>query len=211
MRADAPASLALAIARELTPALTTLRIRLEAMLDEIQGGEPQADLAGDLETLRRRVVQMTAIVKALTALGGESEFEPQPIDLNGIVEDVLLSVIPQGAGGGGVRSNLDRSIPAVLGDTEALRYALTSFIATVAERSSTVDIRTRRETDGMVRLDIGTSQTPGTVREITLEDSLLRLVLAQALVRSLGGIVDQRIGNPSATFTVTLRAASPGR
>ena len=207
MRADAPASLALAIARELTPALTTLRIRLEAMLDEIQGGEPQADLAGDLETLHRRVEQMTVIVKALNALGGESGFEPQPIDLNGVVEDLQRFITPGLTGRVVVRFKLDRDIQPVLAETECLRYALTSLIESVAEKAPTVDIATRRETNGTVRIDVGASQKPATVRELTLQADPLRLVLAQSIVRSLGGTVEQRIANPGRTFTVTLRAA----
>ena len=183
---DALPTFALAIAREVTPALTTIRLRLEAMLDEIQGGEPQADLAGDLETLRRRVEQTTAMVKALTALGGESGFEPQPIDLNGVVEHLLPAIAPGPTGPIVVRPNLDPHIPAVLADADCLRYAVTSLIESVGERSSTVDIVTRRETNGMVRVDVGASRTPGTVREITLQADPLSLILASRSCEVLG-------------------------
>ena len=110
-----------------------------------------------------------------------------------------------------VRPNLDRAIPAVLADADCLRDAVTSLIESVAERSPIVDIVTRRETNGIVRVDVGASRMPRTVREITLEADPLRLVLAQSILRSLGGTVEQRIANPGRTFTVTLRAASRGR
>lgn len=204
---DASPSLARSIAHELTPALATLRFRLDAMLDESRGDEPLADLRGDLETLRRRVEQMTVIVRALTALDGESAFDLHPIDLNGIVEDVLSSVTPRLAGRAVIRRNLDRGLPAVLADPEALRYALATLMETVADCSPTLDIATRRETSGDVRIDVGASHKSWIVRELTLQADPLPVVLAHSIVRGLGGTLEQRIANPGRTFTATLRAA----
>jgi C4-dicarboxylate-specific signal transduction histidine kinase len=206
-RDEASPSFARSVAQELTPALATLRFRLDVMLDEIRGDEPLADFIGDLETLRRRVEQMTVVVRALTALDSEPSFDLHPVDLNGIVEDVLLSVTPRLAGRVVIRRNLDRNIPAVLADTEALRYALTSFVETVAECSPTLDITTRREVSGHVRVDVGVSPKRMPVRELMLQADPLRLVLAQSIVRSLGGTLEQRIANSGRAFSLTLRAA----
>jgi hypothetical protein len=68
-----------------------------------------------------------------------------------------------------------------------------------------VDVTTSRA-DGDVRINIGSGpKTPGPLRGITLQDPL-PVALADAIVRGLGGTVEQRIGNPGSTFAILLRA-----
>jgi hypothetical protein len=208
---DAPSealrSFARDVGRELTPSLTTLWNRIEVMLAEVRSDVPPSDLVGDLETLRRHAARMAAIVNGLFCISGEHTFAAQPIDPNGLVEDSLSTAVSQRVRSRiAVALNLDRTIPAVLADSDALRFALTALIEAAAETARTVDVTTRRAGDDEVLISIGNGPDGHGVRSLALQDAL-RLELADAIVRNLGGRVERRDGNPSTTFVISLRAA----
>jgi signal transduction histidine kinase len=204
---DATRSFAREVGHELSRPLTTLWNRIEVMLAELRSGEPPADILGDLETLCRQAAQMAATVKGLLCISGQPVLELHPVDLNVLVQDTLSSAIPRLARRQvDVKCHLDRTVAPVLGDGNALGYALTVLIDTAAETVNTVHVTTRGSANGDVRVSIGTDRESPVVRDITPEDPV-RLGLAAAIVRGLGGRIEQRGGNPSRTFVISLRGA----
>ena len=195
------------VGRELTPPLMTLWNRIEVMLAEVRSDQPPSDFVGDLETLHRHAVRMVATVWGLLCIAGEPTFEVRPVDVNALIEDQLSRVSSRLVGRQiEVKSSLDRTIPPVLADTEALRFALATLIEPTAETSATVDVTTCRARDGEVQISIRDGREAHAIRGTALGGSL-RLELADAIVRSLGGRIERRAGNPSATFVLSLRAA----
>lgn len=195
------------VGRELTPPLMTLWNRIEVMLAEARSDQPPSDFVGDLETLHRHAVRMAATVWGLLCMAGEHTFEVRPVDVNALVEDSLSTVSSRLVGRQiEVTPSLDRAIPPVLADTEALRFALVTLIEPTAETSATVDVRTCRAGDGEVQISIMVGRKAQAIRGTALGDSL-RLALADAIVRSLGGRLERRGGNPSTTYVLSLRAA----
>jgi signal transduction histidine kinase len=196
------------VARELTPPLTALWSRIEVMLAEMSSDRPPASTPDDLEMLRRHAVRMVGTVRGLLCLSGEPVLEVRPVDLNAIVEDSLSPIASQRARRQvEIESFLDGAVTPVLADGEALRYVLTSLIETAADTMTTVQVMTQRVGEDGVRVHIGTSRQTQAERDITPDDGL-RVVLAEAIVRSLDGTLTRRDGNPVATYVISLRRAS---
>ena len=187
--------------------LTTLWNRIEVMLAEMQSDQPPADILADLETLRRHAVQMAATVKGLICIGGEDVFELRPVNVNAVVEETLSPIVPRLARRQiDVKCLLDRAGPQALGDGDALRYVVTVLVETAAETTTRVDITTEGAADGNVQVTIGTRRESPAVRSVSPDDRV-RLELADAIVRSLGGRIERRVGNPATAVVLSLRGA----
>jgi nitrogen-specific signal transduction histidine kinase len=205
---DETRSFAREVGRELGRPLTTLWNRIEVMLAEMQGAQPPADLLSDLETLRRHAAQMVAIVKGLICLGGERVFELRPVNVNAVVEQTLSPIVPRLAGRQiDIRWALDQTVPQALGDGDALGYALTVLVETAAAPKARLDITTNGAADGGGQVTIGTRRESQAVPGVN-PDALVRLELVDAIVRSLGGRLERRVGNPVATVVLSLRGAA---
>jgi signal transduction histidine kinase len=197
------------VAQELTPSLMALWNRIEVMLAEARSDGLPADSLDDLEMLRHHAVRMVAIVKGLLCVSGEPVFGVGPVDLNTIVEDSLSPIVPRLARRQvEIEPLLDPTIPPVLADAEALRYALTSLVETAAETMTTVHVTTQRVGEDGARIHVGTSRLTQAERNIIPQQDGLRVLLADAIVRSLGGTVQRRGGNPAVTYAISLRLAS---
>jgi signal transduction histidine kinase len=195
------------IAQELTPPLMALWSRIEVMQAEMASDGPPASTPHDLEMLRRQAVRMVATVKGLLCLSGGPVFKVRPIDLNTIIEESLSPVIPRLAQRQvEVHSRLDRTLPLVLADGEALGYVLTSLVETAAETMTTVHVTTGREGEDGARISVGTSSPTLTERHVGFHDGC-RVLLAEAIVNNLGGALQREGGNPSVTYAVSLLVA----
>lgn len=195
------------LARELTPPLMALWSRIEVMLAELGSDGPLANTLDDLEMLRRQAVRIVAIVKGLLCISGEPAFEVRPIDLNAIVEESLSPIIPRLARRQvEIEPLFDRTIPPVLADAEALRYALTNLVESAAETMTMIQVTTHRVREDGARVTVGTNRLTQAEREISPDDGL-GVVLADAMVRNLGGTLHRRGGNPVVTYAVSLRVA----
>lgn len=195
------------VARELTPSVSNLWLRIEVMLAEVGTDQASVNVVSDLAVLHRLAGQIVAIVKGLSCFGQGSSLDIRPIELNAFLDEALPPAIqglaPRGIA---VRHNRGEGLRPIFADADALRYAVTSLIETVAETSATVEVTTRSGADGDVRLDVGASRKPGAARVITSRDPV-RLLLADAIVRNFGGSVERHIGNPGTTFAISFRAA----
>ena len=203
---DVHASFARDIARELTPPLSSLWLRIEVMLAELGSGQPPTDVLNDLSVLGRLAGQLAAIVKGLSCLAPDSRLDVRSVDLDAFLVEAISPLIPRLARRGVVvRPDRGPAGLRILADVEALRYVVTSLVETVAETSPIVDVTARSAENGDICLDVGGGRKPEALYAITSRDAA-RLVIADAIVRNLGGSVEQHIGNPCTTFTITLRA-----
>ena len=194
------------IARELTPPLCNLWLRVEVMLAELDAGQPSTDVAGDLSAINRLAAQLAAITKGLSCLAPDSALDVGPVDLNALLPEVLSPLIPRLARRGvAIRPNRGRAVPPILADIDALWYVVTSLVETVAETSPTVDLTTRPDDNGDVCLDVGAGRQPEAMSAIASGDAV-RLILAEAIVRNFGGSVQRHIGSSGTAFTVSFRA-----
>ena len=196
------------VARELTPALSNVWLRVEVMLAEFGSGQPPTDLLSDLSVLSRLAGQLAAIVKGLSCFGAAPSLDVGPVDLSALLPEALAPVIPRLARRGvAVRPSRGRVAMPVLADAEALRYAVTSLVEIVAETSTTVEVTLRSGENGDVRLDVGNAHRPGAMRPITSRDAL-KVLLADAIVRNFDGTLERQIGNPGTTFSLSFPVAS---
>jgi hypothetical protein len=204
---DETRSFAREVGRELGGPLTTLWNRIEVMLAEMQSDQPPADILGDLETLRRHAARIAAIVRGLICIGGEHAFELRPVNVNAVVEETLSPITRRLAGRQiDVTCLLDRNVPQALGDGDALRYILTVLVEAAAEPNAKLDITTQGGADGDVQFSIETRRESRAVRGAS-PAGLVRLELADAIVRSLGGRIERRVGNPATAVILSLRRA----
>jgi signal transduction histidine kinase len=193
------------VGRELGRPLTTLWNRIEVMLAEMQSDQPPADILSDLETLRRHAAQMAAIVNGLICMGGEHVFELRQVNVNAVVEETLAPIIPRLARHQiDVNCLLDHTVAQALGDGEALRYALTVLVESAAEAVTRIDVTTGGAGNGDVQITIrthGESQAGPAVNP----NARVRLELVDAIVRSFGGRIERRVGNPGMAVVLSLR------
>jgi hypothetical protein len=149
------------IAHEINNPLGIISSRLELMLEEAAGQALPAEHLEDLRVLHRNVQRVAGIAQGLRSFARQPGGKPGPLSLNAVVEETLRLV------GRSMRTDniavvtaLDATLPAMLGDANALQQVLLNLITNAREAMA-----------GGGQLRIETGRLPG-------RPGWLRLVIA---------------------------------
>ncbi|TFZ07530.1 HAMP domain-containing protein [Ramlibacter henchirensis] len=171
-RAQAWGEVARRLAHEIKNPLTPIQLSAERLAYKLgdKVAEPErAVLRKSVQTIVDQVDAMKRLVNEFREYARLPSAELKPIDLNGLVSDVLHLYVRVGESGAGsqvpVRAELDPTCPKILGDAQQLRQVIHNLLqnaqdATEASATREVLIRTQwNEANRRVRLVVRDSGT----------------------------------------------------
>lgn len=219
-------TLSAGIAHEMNNPLGIMTTRIEVMLLDAEQQRLPAQVLEDLQVLHRATQRVGRIAASLRSFARQSTIEPAPADLNAIVDEaLLLTQRPFAAENIRVLADLDRSLPPLLGDANALHQVLMNLLTNAREAmpgaGGEIRIETgRAERADWIRLRV-TDTGPGIpAEEITkIFDPFyttkptgtgLGLSVTYGIITEHGGTVDVT-STPGAgtTFTVEFPVTAP--
>ena len=164
-RAQAWGEVARRLAHEIKNPLTPIQLSAERLAHKLgdKVAEPErAVLRKSVQTIVDQVDAMKRLVNEFRDYARLPAAELKPIDLNGLVSDVLHLYVREGESGAGsqvpVRAELDPACPKVLGDAQQLRQVIHNLLQNAQDATETaarkdVLIRTQwNEANRRVRL-----------------------------------------------------------
>ncbi|MBI2677914.1 MAG: HAMP domain-containing protein [Candidatus Koribacter versatilis] len=121
------------IKNPLTPiALSAERIRRHLERGAIPDEESIAVIHGCAETIAGAIETVRTLVDEFSTLARFPASQPEPADINAVIEGAL-ALFNGRLDGIAVRTELDRSLPKVLADPEAIRRAIANLVDNAAE------------------------------------------------------------------------------
>jgi len=144
------------VAHEIKNPLTPIALSAERIRRHLERGRPPdavslSVIGGCAETIAGAVETVRSLVDEFSALARFPAANPQPANINAIVENTL-SMFNGRLEGIEVRTLLTPDLPRVLADSEAIKRALANLIDNAAEATQ----------DSMLReIDISTAMVPG--------------------------------------------------
>lgn len=156
-------TLSAGLAHELNNPIGIISSRIELMLMEAESRELPAEVRADLEVLHRHAQRVARIAQGLLSFSRHSPAERGPVDLNRVVEETLLLVEKQMSKEGiRVGARLDRALPPLLGDANALQQVVLNLLTNAREAMAA---------GGQIRVETGPAPgRPGWVR-LTVADT----------------------------------------
>jgi len=127
-------TLSAGIAHEMNNPLGIMTTRIEVMLLDAEQQQLPPQVLEDLQVLHRASQRVARIAASLRSFARQSGGEPSPLDLNAIVDEALLLMKkPLGADNVRVQASLDRALPPLLGDPNALHQVLMNLLTNARE------------------------------------------------------------------------------
>jgi len=164
-------TLSAGIAHEINNPVGIMSSRIELMLMEAESQRLPGEVVEDLRVLHRNAMRVVRIAQSLLSLARESPGEREPVDLNRVVEETLLLIERQmGKEGIQISTQLDRTLPMVLGHGNALQQVVLNLLtnareAMAGEGELRVETGPAPENPGAVRLKV-TDTGPGIAPEV---------------------------------------------
>ena len=122
-------TLSAGIAHELNNPLGIIKGRIELILLEAEEETLSATVREDLGVIHHHVERVIRLVHGLLSYARPSERERRPMDLNHVVDETLLLVQKQlSKEGVRIATSLDRSLPPIVGEQNALEQVLLNLI-----------------------------------------------------------------------------------
>jgi PAS domain S-box-containing protein len=218
-------TLSAGIAHEMNNPLGIMTTRIEVMLLDAETQRLPPQVLEDLQVLHRASQRVARIAAGLRSFARQSAGEPVPIDLNTIVDEALLLMQkPLGADNIHVLTELDRTLPPLLADPNALHQVLMNLLTNAREAMAgggEIRIETARaERPHWIRLrvaDTGPGIPPEDLTKVfdpfyttKRTGTGLGLSVTYGIIQEHGGTVD--VASPAGggtTFTLQFPAASP--
>ena len=117
---------------------------------------PSAEIRCSLDMLERSIAQLDAVVVRFVDLTRPKEISLRAVELNSLLRDAVAPVAAEwGAKGVAFALHLSDGLPAVRGDEDLLRQALTNIVLNACQamrEGGEVDMRTEVETEGVVKV-----------------------------------------------------------
>jgi signal transduction histidine kinase len=147
-------TLSAGIAHEMNNPLGIITTRIEVMLLDAEQQQLPAQVLEDLQVLHRASQRVARIAAGLRSFARQSSAEPAPTDLNTIVDEALLLMRkPFGAENIRVVATLDRTLPLLLGEANALHQVLMNLLTNAREAMASGGGEIRIETGRAERTD----------------------------------------------------------
>jgi signal transduction histidine kinase len=122
------------VAHEMNNPLGIISSRIELMLSEAEGQPFPVQHLEDLKVVHRNVLRVAGVAQALRSFARQSTGERRPVDLNTVVAETLLLVgKPMSTDNVRITTVLDATLPAVLGDANALQQVLLNLLTNARE------------------------------------------------------------------------------
>ena len=154
-------TLSAGIAHELNNPLGIVKGRIELILLEAEEEALPATVREDLGVIHHHVERVIRLVHGLLSYARPSERERQPMDLNRVVDETMLLVQKQlSKGGVRITTSLDRSLPSIVGEPNALEQVLLNLIKNAEQAISG---------DGEIRIVTRAAVRPGWVELIVAD------------------------------------------
>jgi PAS domain S-box-containing protein len=218
-------TLSAGIAHEMNNPLGIMTTRIEVMLLDAEQQQLPAQVLEDLQVLHRASQRVARIAASLRSFARQSAAETSPVDLGTVVDEALLLMQkPLGAENIRVLASLDRALPPVLGDANALHQVLMNLLTNAREampQGGEIRIETAAaERAGWIRLRVADTGPGIPAEEISkIFDPFyttkrtgtgLGLSVTYGIIQEHGGTVDVR-SQPGrgTTFTLDFPAAAP--
>jgi PAS domain S-box-containing protein len=219
-------TLSAGIAHEMNNPLGIMTTRIEVMLLDAETQQRPPQVLEDLQVLHRASQRVARIAAGLRSFARQSAGEPSPIDLNTIVDEgLLLMQKPLGAENIRVLAELDRTLPPLLGDPNALHQVLMNLLTNAREAMASgggeIRIETARaERPDWIRLrvaDTGPGIPPEDITKVfdpfyttKRTGTGLGLSVTYGIIREHGGTVDVTSQPGAGTaFTLEFPVAAP--
>jgi two-component system, cell cycle sensor histidine kinase and response regulator CckA len=122
------------VAHEMNNPLGIISSRIELMLGEAEGQAFPTQHLEDLKVIHRNVLRVAGVAQALRSFARQSTGERRPVDLNTVVgETLLLAGKPMSTDNVRITTVLDPTLPALLGDANALQQVLLNLLTNARE------------------------------------------------------------------------------
>ena len=116
-----------------------------------QQGLPET-MMRDLEVLAKHVYRIGAVARSLLAFSRRQPYEPQPVDMNEVIEDALLLMEAEFEQQCiAVKKELSGSLPLIKGDRQSLNEVLVNLLSNAVDalpKGGTIRITTRTNGGG---------------------------------------------------------------
>ncbi|MBI4240567.1 MAG: PAS domain-containing protein, partial [Candidatus Rokubacteria bacterium] len=127
-------TLSAGLAHELNNPIGIITSRAELMLMDAETRKLPTEVREDLHVLHRNAQRVARIAQGLLSFARHSPGQRQPVDLNRVVEETLLLVEKQMTKEGiQVSVSLDRTLPPLLGDANALQQVVLNLLTNSRE------------------------------------------------------------------------------
>ena len=152
-------TLAAGLAHEIKNPLSTVSLNLQLLQEDWQDADSPKErrTLKRLQTLERETARLTGLLDDFLRYARTQHVEPQPCQLNPIVQDVLDFVAPKAARQGiEIHSTLDPAIPTIHADPKLLKQAVLNLVLNAQEAmpdGGELLVRTAPDADH-VRIDI---------------------------------------------------------
>ena len=155
-------TLSAGLAHELNNPIGIIASRIELMLMDAEAQRLPGEVREDLQVLHRNAQRVARIAQGLLSFARQSTGQRGPVDLNRVVEATLLLAERQIAREGiQISATLDRGLPPILGDANALEQVMLNLLTN--SRDAMVG-------GGDIRIETGPSpERPGWVRLVVAD------------------------------------------
>jgi len=151
-------TLSAGIAHEFNNPISIITSRIELMLMDADAHQLPDEVRQDLHVLHQHAQRVSQIARWLLSFARQSTGELRPLDLSQLVEQTLLFMQKQIAKEGiEVRTALDRGLPSMVGDANALQQVVVNLLTNA-----------REAIDGRGEIRIQTGPAPGDPSRIRL-------------------------------------------
>lgn len=150
-------TLSAGVAHELNNPISIITSRIELMLMDAETHHLPEEVQEDLRVLHQHAQRVTQIARSLLSFARQSAGERRPLDLSHVVEQTLEFMRKQITREGiEIRATLDRGLPPIVGDTNALQQVVVNLLT---------NARDAIDGAGEIRIETGPApDEPGRVR-----------------------------------------------
>ncbi len=214
-------TLSAGVAHEINNPIGIIMSRIELMIEDADRTGLPPEMRDDLAVLRRNADRVARIARSLLSFARKAPGEKVPLDLNGVVDELLLLVGKQAVTENiTIRKQLGASLPLVAADANQLTQVLLNLVTNAREAmrgGGEIRLSTSGDPDrpGWVRLCVADTG-PGIPAEIRGRifdpffttkptGSGLGLAVSYGIVKDHGGTLTVESGDGAgATFTIAL-------
>jgi len=213
------------LAHEINNPLSIVMSKVQLVLKDLQGVNPQTELVQDLRVIDRNIARIGGVIRSLLAFSRKSNFDSVPLNLNTVISESLTLVEkPFAKMSIFFEQELEPSLPRILGDANQLQQVILNLLSnardamqqggkiwlrtfSVNHDSLPVRVEVRDSGQGIPPEIMGRIFDPFFTTKRTREGVGLGLAVSYGIVKSHGGNIQvESQPGQGATFTLKFPA-----